>query len=354
MNPTINNRHPEPGRATRNLQIALVLLGGVLFFLFFGNGASNDPSLFSWIYENLTVDSWCVLVPLAGMVVLLFASKRFRHKVLTGRVSAAGALWVQGCGIALAVIAFVGGHPVLSYIGFWVLILGALVSFHGRGARTCGLLLLLALFSLPQSPLAALTPLLQAGTLSITKLGLTWMGIEFESGGTLIAVRGFSSRIAAECSGLRSMQLATALALLVSALYPIRWPGTLLLVVLSCILGAVGNLIRIFVVIGFGAWRGSEFAMSVGHERVGPAIGIVLLLSFFYFAPDVLVRLFSKKAGFCCENRPGSMSKQFIAPLLLLVGGALICALAGERGISEEPTCSPPIPKNIAASETSR
>jgi exosortase len=256
----------------------------------------------------------------------------------------------------VGVAAFCAGRPALSYVGFWALILWVPIAFHGRGVRTYLLLLLLALFSLPRSPLAIFTPMLQAGTVFATKLGLSCLGIEFESNGTLIAVHGFSSGIAAECSGLRSIHLATALSLLVAALYPMRWLGVVVLIAAAAGLAAVGNLIRIFLVIGCGVWRGSEFAKSVGHELVGPAFGIILLLAFFYFSPGVLVRLFPQKAGTCLENpTPGSVSKQVAAALLLLAAGALICSLTnGVTRTAETVSYSPPLLKTFTASEDSR
>ena len=124
-----SNARCRPTSRAVLLSTALLFVG--LFFTFFGNGASEDHSLFAWIHESCVGDAGWVLACMGALLASLLVNKLFRHNVLAGRVSERGGIFLFAGVVFLAVVAFIIGHTALSYISFIALVAGIVIAFHG-------------------------------------------------------------------------------------------------------------------------------------------------------------------------------------------------------------------------------
>lgn len=320
-------------RRASAIWMVLALAAVFLFFSFFGNGASSDPSLYRWIvlsYGDYAVET---LLILAGLAVYLIANKKFRQRVALGRVRPeVGAAWITSAS-AVAAAAFIGGAPAFSMLALIALVFAVLFSFYGRGASIYPLILLLGLFALPVSPVELLGPVLQHAVSVMTRPVLAWLDTGFAGHGATMSFSGFEFRIAEECSGVRSIELGLKFTLLILILYPTRWRFRLSILGLSVLVGMVSNLLRIAVVIGFGAWRGAEFAMETGHETVGPLAGLAVLLGYLILLVFYCGKRISKTKRSCCERRMARFVPRLAGCTIVSAGAAaLLCLVLGSRG----------------------
>lgn len=309
---------------SRMLMMLAVLMMSAVFFLFFGNGADSNPSLYRWVESVCDGFPREVLLLLSGASVYFIASKKIRHEVVLGKVPLAGGMAMIVTSLGIAVWAYLCGYPVFSYLALMALVFGIIFAFHGRGTDIYFMILFLCFFALPTSPLEPLGPVFQLVTSRMTQMLISLLGIDFISHGTKMVLAGFGYQIAEICSGTRSMELALKVSVVICIFYPMGWVGRLLFIGLSVFVGALSNLIRIAIVLWFGIWKGSEFAMSMGHEVVGPILGLGIILTYFFLAAVFLAKRFRKNKKACCERR---MDRY--APWLFAVTVACLCIGAG-------------------------
>ncbi len=291
-----------------------------LFFLFFGNGSSSDHSLFSWIGSTYSSVSFEALFCLLGLAAYFIFSKKFRHKVLLGRVSPSMGMVLIALASGIAVWAFLVGYPVFSSLALVALVFGIIIAFHGCGADVYPMILLLGFFALPSSPLEPFDPFLQLATTKLTHLVIPVFGVEFSGHGTQMVIEDYAFQIAEACSGRRSIELGVKFSIFISIIYPMGWSGRLLFIGLSVLAGVVSNMVRLAVVFSFGVWKGAEFAQTMGHEVVGPILGVSILLAYFFLTSSFLEKRFHKKKKACCERR---MDRH--APRLFAFTAACLC-----------------------------
>jgi exosortase len=308
----------------RTLMLLTALMMSAVFFLFFGNGTDSNRSLYQWVESVCGGFPREVLLLLSGAAVYFIASKNIRHEVVLGKVSLAGGMAMIVTSLGVAVWAYLCGYPVFSYLALMSLTFGIIFAFHGRGTNIYFMILLLCFFALPTSPLEPLGPFFQLVTSRVTQMVICVLGIDFTSHGTRMFLDGFGYQIAEVCSGTRSMELALKVSIVICIFYPMGWAGRFLFIGLSVFVGAVSNLVRIAIVLWFGVWKGSEFAMSMGHEVVGPILGFGIILAYFFLASFFLARRFRKNKKACCERR---MDRQ--APVLFAFAAACLCIAAG-------------------------
>ncbi len=308
------------------LLVALMLSG--VFFFFFGNGSSPDHSLFSWIKSTFSSVSFEALFCLMGLGVYFIYSKKFRHEVLLGRVSFGMGRILIALAIGVAVWAFFAGYPAFSFLAFTALVFGIIVAFHGRGADVYVLILLLSFFALPASPVEPLDPFLQLATVKLLRLLLSVFGVDFSSHGTQMIIQEYAFRIAEACSGRRSIELGVKFSIFISIVYPVGWQRRLLFIGLSVLAGVFSNLVRLAVVFSFGVWKGYEFAETIGHEVVGPILGVSILLTFFLLSLPCLAKRVQKRKKAYCEQRTDRYAPRlFVFTAACLCLASVVCAV---------------------------
>lgn len=169
---------------------------------------------------------------------------------------------------------------VLALVTWWI---GSFVICFGfRTARTCTfpLLFLLWLVPMPQTALAHVIAFLQQGTATVAREMFAVIGVPVRQSGTLLTVPGLSAEVAEECSSIRSSMILVLVATVMACLMLRSYWSRTLVILLSVPLAVAKNALRVFTLVGLGAYVDPAVLNSPLHHQGGIlflAIALVML-----------------------------------------------------------------------------
>jgi exosortase len=251
----------------------LLLVAWAALFHFWGNatfGFIKTPSLFGWmhyVYSTSEDDSHGQFVPLAVLVLLFLKRKELMAIPLR--------IWWPALSILiLAAVLHIGGFLVqqtrVSILAFFLGIYGlAGLSWGGTWMRATFFPMFLFVFCVPLGTMGdTLTLPLRLLATSITTAIAHWgMGINVIQDGTRIfnPSGAYEYEVAAACSGIRSLTVTFAIAVVYAFLTFPTWWKRLVIVSSAFPLAIAANVIRLMTII-VAAETFGQSAGSYVHE----------------------------------------------------------------------------------------
>lgn len=302
--PAVNNNK----RYVSYLPVLLIALLVAFFFPSF-------QSLFQrWIKWDESLSHG--LLVNAFFVYLIFKSTTFKVHQNSKAVSAVVLLGLGLCSISWFFFR-TASISVLEQTLLLALLFGLYAAVYGlKTAFSLRLLLLLPIFTIPVWDQLT-TPLVNLSGLVVGKLiQLTALPAVIE--GNSIFIPYGQIVIADGCSGLRYLEIALALAYIISLLNNYKEGKLLIALLIAGALGLLANWIRIFILVLIGYESKMTSSLMANHEYFGWMLFGVMCLPAIYLAP------INKSAISLSNNQETSLKPRLIIPICVLAIGPLL------------------------------
>lgn len=211
--------------------------------------------------------------------------------------------------LALSIIHFIGQlfdvktFRLLAIVIGWPLFIGVILG--EKYFKT--LLLPTALIVMAMPAWYLLIPLLQTMTVFGVTSALSLIDIPIFIDTNFIHIPNGVIHVAGGCSGLKYLQTAIALSIIMALLQDEHWKKVVITAIFAFVLAVISNWTRVFILVLVGHYSGLEHPLMTDHDNLGWAVFLVALIPLIIIDRKLII--INKKDGSQYKEKPHSTVK---------------------------------------------